>query len=53
MLRVVYYNKDFYDTAEGLVSEFDPIFRRLRIVRREIPFDDILRVEPLDKSGER
>lgn len=53
MLRVVYYNKDSYDTAEGIVSEFDPVFRRLRIVRREIPFDDILRVEPLDKSGER
>lgn len=52
MLRVVYYNKDFYDTLEGMVSEFDPVFRRLKIVRREVPFDDIYRVEILDKTGE-
>ena len=45
MLRVVYYNRDFYDTVEGMVSEFDPVFRRLKIVRREIAFDDIFRAE--------
>ena len=29
MLRVVFYDKDHYETAEGLVSEFDPVFRSL------------------------
>ncbi|MGN1341106.1 MAG: YolD-like family protein [Oscillospiraceae bacterium] len=51
MLRVVYYNVDFYDTVEGMVSEFDPVFRRLKIVRREIAFDDIFRVE-FPESGD-
>ena len=37
MLRVVFYDKDHYETAEGLVSEFDPVFRSLCIVRRKIP----------------
>ena len=45
MLRVVYYDRDFYNTVEGMVSEFDPVFRRLKIVRREILFDDIFRAE--------
>ena len=35
MLRVVFYDKDHYETAEGLVSEFDPVFRSLCIVRRK------------------
>ena len=55
MLRVVYYNRDFYDTVEGMVSEFDPVFRRLWIVRREIAFDDIFRAEipeNCDASGQ-
>lgn len=54
MLRVEFYDKDHYETAEGLVSEFDPVFRNLRIVRRKIPFDDIYRaeiLEGLDKSS--
>lgn len=53
MLRVVFYDKDHYETAEGLVSEFDPVFRSLCIVRRKIPFGDIYRaeiLEGLDKS---
>ena len=45
MLRVVYYDRDFYNTVEGMVSECDPVFRRLKIVRREILFDDIFRAE--------
>lgn len=51
MVRVVFYAKDHYETAEGLVSEFDPVFRSLRVVRRKIPFDDIYRAEVLDKSS--
>ena len=53
MLRVVFYDKDHYETAVGLVSEFDPVFRSLCIVRRKIPFGDIYRaeiLEGLDKS---
>ena len=51
MLRVVYYDRDFYNTVEGMVSEFDPMFRRLKIVRREILFDDIFRAE-LPENGD-
>ncbi len=51
MVRVVFYDKDHYETAEGLVSEFDPVFRSLRVVRRKIPFDDIYRAEVLDKCS--
>lgn len=53
MLRVVFYDKDHYETAVGLVSKFDPVFRSLCIVRRKIPFSDIYRaeiLEGLDKS---
>lgn len=51
MVRVVFYDNDHYETAEGVVSEFDPVFRSLRIVRRKIPFDDIYSLEILDKSS--
>ena len=34
MLRVVFYNKDHYETAEGLVSEFDPVSVRRHLPRR-------------------
>lgn len=30
-----------YETVEGMVSEFDPVFRTITVVKRKIPFDDI------------
>lgn len=51
MLRVVYYSADHYETLEGMVSEFDPVFRRLSIVRTRICFDDLYSAEILDKSA--
>lgn len=51
MLRVVFYEKDHYETTTGIVSEFDPVFRSLKIVRRKICFDDIYCAEILDKTS--
>ena len=51
MLRVVFYEKDHYETTTGIVSEFDPVFRSLKIVRRKICFDDIYRAVILDKTS--
>ena len=41
MLSVTYYNKDHYDTIEGLVSNIDTVFKTLRVVKTTINFDDI------------
>lgn len=42
VIKVRYYNIDAYETAEGIVSSFDDIFRTLTIVKKSISFDDIL-----------
>ena len=50
MVRVEFYDRDHYETAEGIVTELDTVFRSIRIVRRKIPLDDIYCDEILDKS---
>ena len=50
MMRIRFYDADHYETAEGIVTELDDVFRTLRIVRRKISFDDILCAEILDNS---
>ena len=47
VIKVRYYNVDAYETAEGIVSSFDDIFRTITVVKKMIPLDDIL-----DISGE-
>ena len=44
VIKVRYYNIDAYETAEGIVSSFDDVFRTLTIVKKSISFDDILDV---------
>ena len=44
MVSVTYYNKDSYETVEGLVSNFDDTFRTLTVVKTVIPFDDLMDV---------
>lgn len=50
--RVTYYDADAYVTACGVVARIDETFRTLRIVKTDIAFDDILRIE-LDDSTPR
>lgn len=45
MIKVTYYDKDAYVTRQGIVSEVVPQLRFLRLVRQQIDFDDILRIE--------
>ena len=47
LVKVTYYNIDAYATMEGIVSNFDDILRNITVVKKMIPFDDIL-----DISGE-
>lgn len=47
LVKVTYYNVDAYETMEGIVSNFDDTFRNMTVVKKMIPFDDIL-----DISGE-
>lgn len=41
MVCVTYYDHDAYVKMEGIVSDIDVPFRRLRVIKTVIPFDDI------------
>lgn len=45
MITVKYYNKDCYETLTGMVSEFDETYKKIRIVKTYINFDDIVEIE--------
>ena len=42
LVKITYYNVDAYETMEGIVSNFDDTFRNITVVKKMIPFDDIL-----------
>ncbi len=44
-IKVVFYGRSVYETAEGTVTDIDFIYRILKIGRKGIAFDDILDVE--------
>ena len=44
MIKVKYYNKDFYDEIEGMVTNVDFVFKNLTIVKTKIEFEDIISV---------
>lgn len=48
LVRVRYYRQDCYETTEGIVTEFDTVFRKMRIVRNTVAFDDIIEAELLE-----
>ena len=41
MVKLTYYNRDAYETVEGMVSNIDTVFRTVTIVKTKIPLDDI------------
>ena len=38
-------------TVEGVVTELNPPYRRLKVVKTAIPFDDIYTIEQLGKNA--
>jgi len=44
-VQVVYFADGEYISAEGMVTTFDKIFRRMTVVKTEIEFDDIYRLD--------
>lgn len=50
MVCVTYYDQDAYTSIRGVVTRIDEPFRMLRVVKTDIPFDDILRIEDGDTA---
>lgn len=49
-VKIRYYDVDAYTTIVGVVSEINPPYRRLKIVKTTVPFDDIYSIEMLGKG---
>lgn len=49
-VKVRYYDIDSYTTITGVVAEIDFPYRRLKVIKTAIPFDDIYSIELIGKS---
>ncbi len=49
-VKIRYYDVDAYTSIEGAVTELNPPYRRLKVVKTAIPFDDIYTIELLSKD---
>ena len=49
-VRIRYYDIDAYTNIEGVVTELNPSYRRLKVIKIVIPFDDIYTIELLGKN---
>ncbi len=49
-VKIRYYDIDAYTNIEGVVTELNPPYRRLKVVKTAIPFDDIYTIELLCKN---
>ena len=47
LITITYYNEDCYETLTGLVSNIDPVYRTITIVKTKIAIDDVcdIRIE--------
>ena len=45
LITLTYYKEDCYDTITGLVSNIDPVYRTIMIVKTKISIDDVVDVE--------
>ncbi|HIT44800.1 MAG TPA: YolD-like family protein [Candidatus Aphodovivens excrementavium] len=50
LAQVTYYDTDSYVTTQGIVTRIDTVFRILRVVKTDIPFGSILRIEAEEAS---
>jgi len=48
VIKLTYYNEDHYETIVGCVTMIDCILRKIKIIKQEIFFDDILSIENND-----
>ena len=44
-VRVVYFADGEYISAEGMVTAFDKVFRKMTVVKTEIKFDEIYKLD--------
>ena len=49
-VKIRYYDIDAYTNIEGVVTELNPSYRRLKVIKIVIPFDDIYTIELLGKN---
>ena len=49
-IKIRYYDIDAYTNIEGVLTEINPPYRRLKVVKTAIPFDDIYTIELLGKD---
>ena len=49
-VKVRYYDIDSYTTITGVVAEINFPYRRLKVIKAAIPFDDIYSIELIGKS---
>ena len=52
-VKIRYYDIDAYTNIEGVVTEINPPYRRLRVIKTAISFDDIYTIELLGKDAFR
>lgn len=52
IVRVKHYVSDHYEVTEGVLTEFDEVFRRMTIVRTRVRFDDIISAELLSPRSD-
>jgi hypothetical protein len=45
MIKVKHYVKDAYEITEGLVTQVDPVFHSLTIVKNKISLEDIIMIQ--------
>ena len=52
LITLTYYKEDCYETLTGLVSNIDPVYRTITIVKNKIAIDDVydIRIES-DKTS--
>ncbi len=43
-VQVVYFNDGEYISIQGIVTSFDKVFRKMTVVKTEIEFDDIYKI---------
>ena len=54
LITLTYYNEDCYETLTGLVSNIDPVYRTITIVKTKIAIDDVvgIRIESDQTSSD-
>lgn len=49
-VKIRYYDVDAYTTIIGVITEINPPYRRLKVIKTNISFDDIYSIEMIGKG---